>query len=42
MLDFYSNITSKHKIEGLDVNGMSISGGIATKFEYPALLDPKL
>ena len=42
MLDFSSNITSKRKIDGSGVSGMLIPGGIDTKFEYLALLNPKL
>ena len=42
MLDLSSNMTSKRKIDGSVVSGMSILGGIDTKFVYLALLDPKL
>ena len=42
MLDFSSNMTSKRKIDMSDVSGMSISGGIDSKYEQLALLDPKL
>ena len=42
MLDFSSDMASKRKIDASGVSGMSISGGIDTKFEYLALLDPKL
>ena len=42
MLDLSSNMTSNRKLDGLGVSGMSIVGGINTKFDYLALLDPKL
>ena len=42
MLDFPSNMTSKRKLYRIGMSGMSISGGTDTKFEYLALLDPKL
>ena len=40
MLVFSCNMASKHKIDRSGVSGMSFSGGIDTKFEYLALLDP--
>ena len=42
MLDIIYNMTSNRKKDRSGVSGMSISGGIDTKFEYLALLDPKL
>ena len=42
MLDLSSNMASNRKMDGLGVSGMSILGGIYTKFGYLALLDPKL
>ena len=42
MLDLSSNMASNRKMDGLGVSGMSILGGIDTKFGYLALLDPKL
>ena len=42
MLDLSSNMASHRKTDGLGVSGISIVGGIDTKFDYLALLDPKL
>ena len=42
MLDLLSSMVSNPKIDRSDVLGMSILGGIDTKFGYLALLDPKL
>ena len=42
MLDLSTYIASNGKMDGLGVSGMSILGGIDTKFSYLALLDPKL
>ena len=42
MLDISSNMASNHKMDRSGVSGMSILGGIDTKFGYLALLDPKL
>ena len=42
MLDLPSNIASNHKMDGLGLSGMSILGGIYTKFGYLTLLEPKL
>ena len=42
MLDSSSNMASNRKMDWLGVLGMSILGGIDTKFDYLALLDPKL
>ena len=42
MLDLSSNIASNRKMDTSSVSGMSILGGIDTKFGYLALLDPKL
>ena len=42
MLDLSSNMASNRKMDGLGVSGMSILGGIDTKFHYVALLDLKL
>ena len=42
MLDLSSNMVSNHKMDRLDVSGMSVLGGIDTKFGYLALLDLKL
>ena len=42
MLDLSSNMASNGKMDGLGVSGMSILGGIDTKFDYLALLDPEL
>ena len=42
MLDLSSNMASNRKMDGLGVSGMSILGGIDTKFGYLALLDPKI
>ena len=42
MLDLSANMASNRKMDGLGVSGMSLLGGIDTKFGYLALLDPKL
>ena len=42
MLDLSSHRASNRKLDELGVSGMSILGGIDTKFGYLALLDPKL
>ena len=42
MLDLSSNMASNSKIDRLGVSGMSLLGGIDTKFGYLVLLDPKL
>ena len=43
MLDLSSNMASNHrKTDRSGVSGISILGGIDTKFGYLALLDPKL
>ena len=42
MLDVTSNVASNRKTDRSGVSGMSILGGIYTKFGYLALLDPKL
>ena len=40
MLDLSSNMASNRKMDELGVSGMSILGGIDTKFGYLALIDP--
>ena len=42
MLDLSSNMASNRTMDGFGVSGMSILGGIDTRFGYLALLDPKL
>ena len=42
MLDLSTYVASYRKMDGLGVSGMSILGGIDTKFGYLARLDPKL
>ena len=42
MLVLSSNMASNRKMDGLGVSGMSILGGIDTKFGYLAFLDPKI
>ena len=42
MLDLSSNVASNRKTDRSGVSGMSILGGIDTKFGYLALLDTKL
>ena len=42
MLDLSSNMASNCKTDRSGVSGMSILGGIDTKFGYLALLDAKL
>ena len=42
MLDLKSNMAANRKMDRSGVSGMSILGGIDTKFAYVALLDPKL
>ena len=42
MLDLSLNMASNRKMDMTGVSGMSILGGIDTKFGYLALLDPKL
>ena len=42
MLDLSSNMASNRNMDRSGVSGMSILGGIYTKFGYLALLDPKL
>ena len=42
MLDSSSKVASNRKTDRSCVSGMSILGGIDTKFGYLALLDPKL
>ena len=41
-LDLLSNIASNRKMDRSGVSGMSILGGIDTKFGYLALLDTKV
>ena len=42
MLDLTSYVASNRKMDRSGVSGMSMLGGIDTKFGYLALLDPKL
>ena len=42
MFDLSSNMAPNRKMDRSDMSGMSILGGIDTKFGYLALLDPKL
>ena len=42
MLDLSSNMASNRTMDRSEVSGMSMFGGIDTKFGYLALLDPKL
>ena len=42
MLDLSSTMASNRKMDRSGVSGMSILGGMDTKFGYLALLDPRL
>ena len=42
MLDLSSNMASNRKMDGLGVSGMSILGGIDTKFGLPGLSRSKV
>ena len=42
MLDLSSNVASNRNMDRSGVSGMSMLGGIDTKFGCLALLDPKL
>ena len=42
MLDLSSNMASNRKMDRSGVSGMSILGGMDTKFGYLAFLDQKL
>ena len=42
MWDFSDNMVSNRKMARSDMSGMSILGGIDTKFGYLVLIDPKL